>query len=384
MTDWQEVSFLDVCDIEGGTQPPKDTFRYEPTEGYVRMLQIQDFKTDEKPVYIPQKTRMKTCTEEDVLIARYGASLGRILKGKAGAYNVALVKTIPDLDLIDRSFLFQLLSGIRFQRFLANVGSRAAQAGFNKGDLKRFRFPLPPLDEQKRIAEVLDRAEALRARRRAALALLDELTQSIFLDMFGDPVTNPKDWPTVKIGEVCETTQGVQIAKADQLTEPTVGYKRYLYIKDFYSDDTQIFVKDQYPAKEVTINDLVMNNTGNSSGRVSRGKPGILSNNLFKVSFDNQRVRPDFLFHFLSSTAFQLLLWEQMKSGTQPHLGHAMIKRQTLPIPSAKLQREFESRLAKLREVVSIHTESLALLNSLFSVLQSKAFRGELSSEVAV
>ena len=69
-------------------------------------------------------------------------------------------------------------------------------AGFNSGLLKQLRIPLPPLAEQRRIAEVLDRAEALRAKRRAALAQLDSLTQSLFLDLFGDPATNPKGWPS--------------------------------------------------------------------------------------------------------------------------------------------------------------------------------------------
>ena len=77
------------------------------------------------------------------------------------------------------------------------VGRRRLDQRLNPDEhLDEIRFPLPPLPEQRRIAEVLDRAEALRAKRRAALAQLDTLTQSIFLDMFGDPATNPKGWPT--------------------------------------------------------------------------------------------------------------------------------------------------------------------------------------------
>ena len=71
-------------------------------------------------------------------------------------------------------------------------------------NLVRLKFPLPPLAEQRRIADVLDRAEALRAKRRAALAQLDSLTQSLFLDLFGDPATNPKGWPVTKLGALCE------------------------------------------------------------------------------------------------------------------------------------------------------------------------------------
>jgi type I restriction enzyme S subunit len=81
-----------------------------------------------------------------------------------------------------------------------SAGQRRVPAHF----LSTFEIPLPTFDEQKRIAEILDRAEALRSGRRAALALLDELTQSIFLDMFGDPIPNPKGWPMMKLEEVAE------------------------------------------------------------------------------------------------------------------------------------------------------------------------------------
>jgi len=203
VSEWPMVSFLEVCDIEGGTQPPKETFRYEKTDGYIRMLQIQDFQSDHNAVFISEAGRIKFCKEEDVLIARYGASIGRILRGKAGAYNVALVKTVPNLDRIERGFLYHLLRGPSFQTFILSVGSRAAQAGFNKGDLERFQFLLPPLAEQRRIAEVLDRTEALRAKRRAALAQLGTLTQSIFLDLFGDPGMKPTRFPKKPLQELC-------------------------------------------------------------------------------------------------------------------------------------------------------------------------------------
>ena len=78
---------------------------------------------------------------------------------------------------------------------VSDMSQRVTQAIMSR-EILDIRIPLPPLAEQRRIAEVLDRAEALRAKRRAALAQLDSLTQSLFLDLFGDPATNPKGWPT--------------------------------------------------------------------------------------------------------------------------------------------------------------------------------------------
>ena len=78
----------------------------------------------------------------------------------SGAYNVALVKTIPDKNKISRDYLLHLLKGNYFQNYILNVGSRAAQAGFNKDDLEGFTFSLPTLDQQKKIAAILDAADA--------------------------------------------------------------------------------------------------------------------------------------------------------------------------------------------------------------------------------
>ena len=91
-------------------------------------------------------------------------------------------------------------------------GSASRSTRFEQLILRRLEVPLPPLAEQRRIAEVLDRAEALRAKRRAALAQLDTLTQSIFLDLFGDPATNPKGWPASGFGDVCDYANGARSA----------------------------------------------------------------------------------------------------------------------------------------------------------------------------
>ena len=99
----------------------------------------------------------------------------------------------------DLRFLRLWLNGREFRSQITKLVTGTAQQNFGPSHLKATKITLPPLAEQRRIAEVLDRAEALRAKRRAALAQLDSLTQALFLDLFGDPVSNPKRWP---IGDV--------------------------------------------------------------------------------------------------------------------------------------------------------------------------------------
>jgi len=143
------------CDFQGGSQPPKSNFVFKPQPGFVRFLQIRDFKKDIEPTFIPVSNRNKVCNEDDVMIGRYGASVGNILRGKAGAYNVALMKTIPDTDYIDKDFLYYYLSSDLFQVPLLALTSRSAQDGFNKNDLSTINIQLPSLSDQKSIAQKL-------------------------------------------------------------------------------------------------------------------------------------------------------------------------------------------------------------------------------------
>lgn len=137
------MKLCDICDFQGGSQPPKNEWSFDLKAGYIRMLQIRDFTQSERvtPEYIKITKTTKICEADDILIARYGASLGKILTGLAGAYNVAIMRTIPDTNVLEKRYLYYYLKSPVFQRFLLNVGSRAAQSGFNKNDLQDLLIP---------------------------------------------------------------------------------------------------------------------------------------------------------------------------------------------------------------------------------------------------
>ena len=179
---WLSSTFGDEIEFKGGNQPPKKTFIYEPKDGYVRLLQIRDVENDLKPAYIPETATKVRCNEQDILIARYGASLGRICRGKAGAYNVALVKLLLSERLV-ADYAFYWLNGDTFQSYLISVGSRSAQAGFNKQDLAPLVLLLPPLTEQKRIAEVLSSVDDRVKRHKDELEELSRLKKGLMDDL---------------------------------------------------------------------------------------------------------------------------------------------------------------------------------------------------------
>lgn len=152
---WAVEKLGDVMDVQGGSQPPKAEFIYEPKDGYVQLLQIRDFGDKPVPTYVPMGRVSKFCKKTDVLIARYGASLGRIVRGLEGAYNVALAKTIYDERLFEDSYVFYLLKTPLFQTPLKMI-SRSAQNGFARHEIAHVELPIPPLNEQKRIVAKIE------------------------------------------------------------------------------------------------------------------------------------------------------------------------------------------------------------------------------------
>ena len=198
------MKLTDICDFQGGSQPPKEEWSLEVQEGYIRMLQIRDFTQSEKvqPEYIKISNTTKMCEADDILIARYGASIGKILTGLAGAYNVAIMRTIPDTNRIQKKYLFYYLKSPYFQNAIMNVGVRAAQAGFNKEDLSKLEIECPSMSEQSNIIKRLTKIDIVINKRKKEMRLLDDLIRARFVEMFGDAVVNPMHWPVKRLKEL--------------------------------------------------------------------------------------------------------------------------------------------------------------------------------------
>ena len=193
------MKLTDICDFQGGSQPPKDGWSFDEQDGYVRMLQIRDFTQSERVTleYIKISNSTKMCEADDILIARYGASIGKILTGLAGAYNVAIMRTIPDTSKIKKKYLYYYLKSSYFQNAIINVGSRAAQAGFNKEDLSKLDIECPELAEQDGIVNILEKVEAIIEKRKEELSSLDDLIKARFVELFVG-----KKYEIVKAGSI--------------------------------------------------------------------------------------------------------------------------------------------------------------------------------------
>ncbi|VEU60921.1 type i restriction-modification system, s subunit, putative (plasmid) [Mycoplasmopsis fermentans] len=149
---WAWVRHNNIFEIIGGSQPPKSKFIEHEKQGYIRLYQIRDYGENPNPVYIPSKFAFKQSEKNDILLARYGASIGKVFFAENGAYNVALakVKKMFINDWINKEFMFIFYKSSIYQTLVKN-NSRSAQAGFNKDDLKNLFMPIPSLNESSRI-----------------------------------------------------------------------------------------------------------------------------------------------------------------------------------------------------------------------------------------
>ena len=260
---------------------------------------------------------------------------------------------------------------------------------FTGQDLARYEFPLPPLAEQRRIAEVLDRAEALRAKRRAALAQLDFLTQSIFLDLFGDPATNPKGWPLLRLENVLSIPlrNGLSPSNAGKVNAKVLTLSA-ITGSDFDATAWKMSTFMSRPPANQSVDELdFLICRGNGNVRmVGKGyfPTEVMQETTFPDTMIAARISPDrieraFLQHVWNSSAVrkQVESLARTTNGTFK-VNQTMLEGITFVAPPLPSQREFARRVQTVEKLKTTQRASLVELAALFASLQHRAFRGEL------
>lgn len=150
----------DVCKFVGGSQPPKDVFINEEREGYIRLIQTRDYKTDSFKTYIPIELARRFCAKDDIMIGRYGPPVFQILRGLEGAYNVALMKAIPKSN-IRNEYLYYFLSQNSIFKYVDGLSKRTGgQTGVDLDSLRQYPIDLPEFPEQDKKIKVLGDLDA--------------------------------------------------------------------------------------------------------------------------------------------------------------------------------------------------------------------------------
>lgn len=383
--DWEVKKLGEVCDFQGGAQPPKDEWIKNYKNGYVRMLQIRDFTQSRNfdIEYVKITNKLRRCTTDDILLGRYGASVGKVLTGLEGAYNVAILKTIPS-EIIQKMYIKYYFLSPLFQIPLLNLcNQRAAQAGFNREDISDFPIPVPPLAEQKRIVEILDQKFAqidqLKQNAEKNLQNAKELFQTELTKAFSN-----NTWEKKRLGDVCGITS--------KLVDPTQSEYLDLYHvggANIVSETGKII--DLKTSKEESLssskftfdNSMVLyNKIRPYLKKVARPNfSGLCSADMYPLS-PKSSIEKDFLYYVLISKSFTDYAISKSDRAGMPKVNRDALFSFSFPLPPLSEQQKIVAHLdalqEKVRQLEEIYTKQIANCDELKQSFLKKAFEGEL------
>ncbi|MER8405341.1 restriction endonuclease subunit S [Mesorhizobium sp. M1307] len=293
---------------------------------------------------------------------------------------------------VDPSYLFHLIWNSKFREVGANnMTGSAGQKRVPTDFLRRVEIPLPPLSEQRRIAAVLDKADALRRKRKHTIELLDSLMQSIFLEMFGPRSTQRASWTITKLADLCTSRAGIKAGpfgsalKKEDYT--SAGYRVYgqeqviggsLDIGDYYISESKF---RSLQSCAIAAGDVLVSLVG-SFGRVlvvpEKHEAGIINPRLLRLRPDTRMALPIFLKGLLSSQHAQASLQAVSRGGTMGILNAGILRELDVVCPPITSQLEYQRRVEKLESLMAASRLALLQVLHIFSSLQSRAFSGQL------
>ncbi|EGQ8027526.1 restriction endonuclease subunit S [Vibrio vulnificus] len=316
------------------------------------------------------------------------------IKNQVGFGSTEFHVVRADLEKLDPTYLFYLLWSDAF-RFLGTnaMAGAAGQKRVGTPFLKQLEIPLPPLEEQKRIAAILDKADAIRQKRKQAIDLADEFLRSVFLDMFGDPVTNPKGWKKRKLKSLLSSIDSGKSPKCDgqpanagewgvlKLSAVTSG--QYLA-----QENKAVLSKNDVDERfEVVAGDVLFTrkNTRDLVAAVAyvfETEPRKLMPDLiFRLNIkDKCELDPLYLFSLLANKSQRSDIQQLAggAAGSMPNISKAKLLEVEIPVPPIELQRRFVEVVIKTRNIHQRNTESQSNSFLFFNSLSQKAFSGQL------
>lgn len=326
--------------------------------------------------------------EPAVILSAIGARCGKCFFAESKWTSLANTQLIfPDRDRVDPKFLwYQLNDECRWHR------SGTGQPFIKPADVKSHRVLLPPLPDQRRIAAILDKADELRAKRRAAIAKLDTLTQSIFLDMFGDP--GAQGWPMSTVDEISAETEGsirtgpfgsqllhseftddgIAVLGIDNVVENKFRWAQRRYISEAKYRQLR-----RYTVRPGDVLITIMGTCGRCVIVPDDIPTAINTKHLCCISLDRTKCLPVFLHeYFLRHPIARRYLAQKAKGAIMEGLNMSIIKEMPIPRAPIPLQEAFAAKLEAVIGLMRRVCQSETTLGSLFASLQHRAFRGEL------
>ena len=390
------VKVSDVCEQIRGVSYSGDDAMSVPESGYLAVLRANNI-TDEglsfdDLTYVPEAriSAKQLVIAGDVVIAASSGSLSVVGKAAPAMQNLnmgfgAFCKVLRPNSKVDHAYFAHFFKTKSYRQKVSSLAAGANINNLRNEHLDDLPFPLPPLGEQRRIAAILDQAETLRTQRRTALALLDSLTQSLFLDMFGDPVANPKGLPICELQRLCtRITDGTHQSPAWQksgipflfisnIVEGQINFDTHKFI----SADTHAELTKRCP---IEIGDVLYTTVGSygNAAVVSTKELFAFQRHIAHIKPDRSKLDSRFLAAMIQSPGVRQQVDKVAKGIAQKTVNLADLKGLSVFWPPLPLQQTFATRIAAIEALKATHRRALAALDALFASLQQRAFAGAL------
>ncbi len=391
---WDLVKLSDIFEIvRGGSPRPIDSFITDEEDG-LNWISIKDASNSEK--YI-EKTKLKIRKEGlsksrlvhpgDFLLTN-SMSFGRpyIMKTK-GCIHDGWLALSGDSERVNQDYFYHLLGSDTLHRKFSRLAAGAVVKNLNIDLVKSVEIPLPPLKEQKRIAAILDKADNLRRKRQQAIQLADEFLRAVFLDMFGDPVSNPKGWEVVDLSSLIdpsdrlnygvvqpgdEVPDGIPLVRSGDLFDLTPKVSTLRKVSDS--------VDNRHRKSRLKGNEILIACVG------SIGKVGLVTNEMVGWNIARavtriplmEGVNREYIYRYLQSPVVQGYFERETRAVAQPTLNVGLIAKTPIALPPVDLQQKFLCKFSKIASFKDKLVRSLTLEDGLFSSLSQKAFAGNL------
>ena len=392
---WPTVEIQEFCRTGSGTTPSrKNPDFFEGAIPWVKSGELREKVILSAEEHVSEQalktTALKLVPKGAILVAMYGATVGRVgLLGIEATTNQAVCHVVPDPSKADTRYMFHLLQAKAAELVSRGVGG--AQPNISQGVIKSLKIPLPPLDEQRRIAGILDQADALRRLRARALDKLNTLGQAIFHEMFGGIDSSSEVASDHReLGDIADVVSGV--TKGRKVKGQVLREVPYLAVSNVQDRFLKLDVVKTIEATEGEINrfkllkDDILLTEGGDPDKLGRGTlwsnelpECIHQNHVFRVRVKNENVRPVFLSWQLGSPTGKAYFLSMAKQTTGiASINKTQLKGFPVSMPPLHQQIAFEERLQQIARHERQQREASRNAEALFTSLQHRAFRGDL------
>jgi type I restriction enzyme, S subunit len=391
----ENVRLEDICEISIGKTPPRKQPEYWG-EGH-KWLSIRDMAQGRLLVETKETITQKAVNEgasgrlvqPGTVVMSFKLSIGKLGIAQVPLYTNEAIAALEicDHDRLIPGYLYHALGSANL---MAGTDRAVMGKTLNKRKLRLIQIHLPPLPEQRRIAAILDKADAVRRKRQQSLDLADQFLRSAFLDMFGDPVTNPKGWPVKELGKLADirsgVTKGPRLGDSETISVP---YMRVANVQDGkldLSDIKEIEIRPNELEKfRLRKGDLLLTEGGDPD-KLGRGSiwtgevdPCVHQNHIFSVRIDHTIAHPYYVSALIGSAYGKRHFLRAGKQTT----GIATINKTQLRafpalLPPVELQRCYAKIVTDYASVFERLATMLSTHESLSDSLTQRAFRGEL------